>query len=114
MPLLKHFNQNKINVNHLRLGSLMKTAYAERIRNLRERLNLSQESLAELTDISQNQISRYERGINDPTGDALVALVASLYNLIASMFGGGLTVKLGRVKPDDSPQPLESSPRPTK
>lgn len=35
------------------------------------------------------------------------ALVASLYNLIAASLGGGLTVKLGRTKPDEpkSPQP---------
>jgi transcriptional regulator with XRE-family HTH domain len=78
MPLLSYCNQNKIKVNHIWLEALMKPAYADRIRNLRERLNLSQESLSELTDISQNQISRYERGINNPTGDALIALAKAL------------------------------------
>lgn len=58
--------------------NLMAIRYADRIRELRSRLRLSQENLAELTNISQVQISRYERGINSPTGEALLSLADAL------------------------------------
>jgi transcriptional regulator with XRE-family HTH domain len=47
---------------------------ATRIRERRKALNINQIELSERTQISQGQISRYERGDNDPTGEALVAL----------------------------------------
>lgn len=51
---------------------------AERIKERRVSLKLSQSDLARLTGFSQMQISRYEAGINDPTTKALVALAHAL------------------------------------
>jgi transcriptional regulator with XRE-family HTH domain len=47
---------------------------ADRIKERRKALHINQLELSERTGISQGQISRYERGDNDPTGEALVAL----------------------------------------
>ncbi len=51
---------------------------ATRIKERRKTLNISQLELSERTGISQSQISRYENGDNDPTGEALVALAEVL------------------------------------
>lgn len=54
------------------MGKLSITA--SRIKERRKVLHINQVELSERTDISQSQISRYENGDNDPTGEALVAL----------------------------------------
>jgi transcriptional regulator with XRE-family HTH domain len=51
---------------------------AERIRQRRKELRLSQEVLAGLAGIDQTQISKYELGKNDPGADALAALAKAL------------------------------------
>jgi transcriptional regulator with XRE-family HTH domain len=51
---------------------------AERIRQRRKQLNLSQEVLAGLAGIDQTQISKYELGRNDPGADALAAIAQAL------------------------------------
>jgi len=66
-------------IKHIWLRSeIIMNVFGERLHSLRELKALSQDRLAEITGISQNQISRYERGINDPTGKALVALARAL------------------------------------
>jgi transcriptional regulator with XRE-family HTH domain len=49
-----------------------------RLLERRNQLNVSQFELAELSDLSQSQISRYELGTNEPTADALIALAKAL------------------------------------
>lgn len=61
--------------------------YAQRIRGLRDHYGFSQEQLAELTGVSQNQISRYERGANDPTGEVLIALAKALNTSVDFILG---------------------------
>lgn len=51
---------------------------ANRVRERRRQLGMSQEELAALIGSSQRQISKYENGLNDPTGDVLVALAHAL------------------------------------
>lgn len=51
---------------------------AERIAQRRHKLGLSQEDLAAFAGTSQRQISKYETGKNDPTGDVLAALAQAL------------------------------------
>jgi transcriptional regulator with XRE-family HTH domain len=51
---------------------------AQRISERRRQLKLSQETLAFRIGTSQTQISRYERGENDPTGDVLVKIADAL------------------------------------
>lgn len=51
---------------------------ADRIAKRRKQLGLSQEALAELAGTSQRQISKYENGVNDPTGEVLAALARGL------------------------------------
>ena len=48
--------------------------WARRIQDLRHRLNLSQTGLAELLKVSAMAVSRWERGINEPPGEAYVTL----------------------------------------
>lgn len=51
---------------------------AQRIAERRHKLGLSQEELASQIGTSQRQISKYETGKNDPTGDVLAALARAL------------------------------------
>lgn len=50
----------------------------QRIKKRRLHLGMSQERLATLAEVSQKQISRYESGSSDPTGDVIVALSHAL------------------------------------
>lgn len=50
----------------------------ERIRERRQVLNLSQLDLAYAVETSPNQISRYERGENDPTASMLIKIAKVL------------------------------------
>jgi transcriptional regulator with XRE-family HTH domain len=52
--------------------------HAQRIRERRLALHMSQEELAEAMQTVQATISRYERGENDPTADSLAALARAL------------------------------------
>jgi len=49
-----------------------------RIRDRRKQLGKSQEELAEMIQTDQTQISRYENGKNDPTGEVLTTLARAL------------------------------------
>lgn len=54
------------------------SVHAERIRERRKQLRISQEDLADVLGTTQSQISRYEKGENDPTGEILAALASAL------------------------------------
>lgn len=51
---------------------------SERIKQRRTQLKISQEELADRLGTSQTQVSRYERGENDPTGNVLVKFADAL------------------------------------
>lgn len=51
----------------------------DRIRFVREALNLTQEELAELAKTSQLQIYRYESGKNKPKADELANIATALH-----------------------------------
>ncbi|HLX76444.1 MAG TPA: helix-turn-helix domain-containing protein [Terriglobales bacterium] len=48
--------------------------WARKIQDLRRKLGLSQTAFAELLRVSAMAVSRWERGINEPPGEAYVAL----------------------------------------
>ena len=48
--------------------------WARRIQALRQKLALSQTGFAELLRVSAMAVSRWERGINEPPGEAYIAL----------------------------------------
>jgi len=50
----------------------------QRIKLRRMQLNLSQDELATKAGISQRQVSRYERGESDPTGQVLIQMADTL------------------------------------
>src|SRR6516164_8407536 len=50
----------------------------DRLKQRRHALHLSQEQLAELTGVNQPQVSRWELGENDITGETLAALSRAL------------------------------------
>lgn len=54
------------------------TSQSARIKERRIQLGMSQEELAFKVGTTQKQISRYERGVNDPTGDVLAKLADAL------------------------------------
>jgi len=60
---------------------------SNRIAIRRAALKLTQNDLAELSGLSQPQISRYEAGINEPTGQALVVLAKALQTSIDWLLG---------------------------
>lgn len=51
---------------------------ADRLASMRQKHGLTQEELAELAEISQNSISRYERNLTDPTSEVIVKLAKAL------------------------------------
>lgn len=55
-----------------------KKAVGRRIKEARKKRNLTQEELAELTDLSSNHISVIERGVKVPRLDAFVAIANAL------------------------------------
>lgn len=50
----------------------------QRIAQRRKQLDMTQEELAFAIGTHQKQISRYENGVNDPTGDKLVIIARAL------------------------------------
>lgn len=48
--------------------------WARKIQDLRHKLGLSQTAFAELLRVSAMAVSRWERGINKPPGEAYIAL----------------------------------------
>lgn len=58
-----------------------------RIAERRKRLELSQEELAYRIGTNQRQVSRYERGANDPTGEVLVKIADALDTTIDYLMG---------------------------
>jgi transcriptional regulator with XRE-family HTH domain len=63
------------------------TIQSTRIRERRKTLGLSQEELAALVDTNQTQISRYEVGENDPTGETLAGLARALQTTTDYLLG---------------------------
>lgn len=58
-----------------------------RIRERRKALGMSQEELADLIGSSQRQVSKYEIGQNDPTGDVLTKLADTLDTSVDYLLG---------------------------
>ncbi len=52
--------------------------FGQRLKALREKRGLTQQELAEATKTDWTQISRYERDVNLPTADRVVALARAL------------------------------------
>ena len=52
--------------------------FPQRLRAVREQLNISQHELARLCGLSMNQISRYELGVREPTSISLVKIARTL------------------------------------
>jgi transcriptional regulator with XRE-family HTH domain len=50
----------------------------DRLKEVREQRKLSQERLAQLCNMSANQIRRYEKSNGNPTSDHLIAMVKAL------------------------------------
>jgi transcriptional regulator with XRE-family HTH domain len=55
-----------------------KSPFAQRVREQREKLGISQQELARLCGFGLNQINRYERGIQDPTLPAVMKIAQVL------------------------------------
>ena len=72
---------------------------ANRIKDRRKQLGLSQVDLARLVNISQTQISKYELGQNLPTADILVALSRVLRISIDWLVG--VSDEIGELPHDD-------------
>lgn len=53
-------------------------AFGIRLRQLREERNLSQQELADLSDLTRITITRFENGQMNPTFDALVGITKGL------------------------------------
>lgn len=54
------------------------TIVGVRLREMRERANLTQKELAERIGVSNNQVYRYEHGDNEPTASNLLAIAREL------------------------------------
>lgn len=54
------------------------TPFNERVSQLRRELGMNQQELAEKVDVSQIQVSKYERGLGYPSIDTLILLAHTL------------------------------------
>lgn len=75
-------------------------SFSSRLKMLREKHDLSQEQLAELIGTSQHQVSKYERGKNDPT--------STVVDKVADVFNTTTDFVLGRTDNPDRPMRGES------
>ena len=66
----------------------------ERIKKRRRELDISQEKLAELVDVHENTIRKWEQGTRSPDAQKL--------NLLASALGTTVGVLMGEVEPEQS------------
>ena len=65
----------------------MEVSIAERIRERRKELGLNQKELAESSELSQMQISRYESGDTQPTARTIIALARALHTTTDWLLG---------------------------
>ena len=75
-----------------------KKLIGRRIKELRKRKGLSQESLAERAETSQNYLSRMERGTENPTLDMFIKLANALEIEMWEMFDFGHIVSHKELK----------------
>jgi len=54
------------------------SVFGDRVRQRRNQMRLSQEDLGDYIGSSQRQVSRYESGVNSPTGDVIVRMAEVL------------------------------------
>jgi XRE family transcriptional regulator, regulator of sulfur utilization len=66
----------------------LRSAFGRRIRELRMRLNLSQEQLAERADLHWTYVSEVERGRRGPSLDVIGRLAVGLRIPLSEMFAG--------------------------
>lgn len=67
---------------------MQKRMIGTRIKERRHALDMTQEDLAYATKMTQSQISRYERGENDPTGESISILAEALGTSSDYLLGG--------------------------
>ena len=60
--------------------------WADRLRERRKALGLSQEAVAELIGAHQTGVNRYERGVTVPSTDSQVALAQALCISVTALF----------------------------
>jgi transcriptional regulator with XRE-family HTH domain len=69
------------------MGKILESAeIGKRIKKIRKHKGLSQEKLAELIDVSFQQVQKYESGVNRLNTDKLQAIANSLSVPVASFF----------------------------
>lgn len=66
--------------------STLRTQFGQRLRQLRRERKLTQEQLAELTNLSKDQISFLERGLSGTTLDTLGTLAEALNIPVKDLF----------------------------
>lgn len=66
--------------------SPLRAVFGARVRELRERTGMSQETLAHQSGIARSYMSRLERGDANPSLDALYALAQELRVDVAQLF----------------------------
>jgi transcriptional regulator with XRE-family HTH domain len=67
---------------------LNKTQFADRLKELRKRKNVSQGELAELIEVHFTQVSRYERGETKPNAQAMTKLAKALDTTVDFLMNG--------------------------
>jgi len=73
-------------MNHLRDTELLKT-FGEGVKKLRQERGFTQKQLALKMDVEISQVSRIERGLNNPTLTTLIHLAESLEVNVCQLFG---------------------------
>lgn len=73
-------------MNHLRDKEVLK-AFGKKLKQLRQERNLTQKALALKMDVEISQISRIERGLNNPTLTTLLQLAHCLEVNVCHLFG---------------------------
>ena len=78
----------KLNLLYDFTTMLNKTEFADRLKELRKRKNVSQGELAELIEVHFTQVSRYERGETKPNAQAMTKLAKALDTTVDFLMNG--------------------------
>jgi transcriptional regulator with XRE-family HTH domain len=67
--------------------------FASRLKFLREELNLRQEDLAKILNISRQSISNYEKGLRFPNDEDLIRKIAKYFNVSIDYLLGATNIR---------------------
>lgn len=80
LELLKKFHIMRIYLLKITISERIYMTFGEKLRQLRKRKKLTQEQMAELIEIHESHVGRYEKDLSSPTAQVLIR-ISKLFNV---------------------------------